>query len=54
MPTGGHSERALEVMAKIPGASKAAFDTAAGNAKAGCPVSRVLNAMITMDARLES
>jgi osmotically inducible protein OsmC len=44
----------LDVTAKIPGADKAKFDAAAGNAKAGCPVSRVLNAKITMEARLES
>lgn len=44
----------LDVTAKVPGASQAAFATAANNAKAGCPVSRVLNAKITMDARLES
>ncbi len=44
----------LDVTAKIPGADQQAFDTAASNAKAGCPVSRVLNATITMDARLEA
>ncbi|MFN7943892.1 MAG: OsmC family protein [Blastocatellia bacterium] len=44
----------LEVTAKIPGATQQAFETAASNAKAGCPVSRLLNATITMDARLES
>ena len=44
----------LTVKAKVPGASKEQFDTAANNAKAGCPVSRVLNAKITMDAALES
>ncbi|MFT5142627.1 MAG: osmotically inducible protein OsmC [Rhodothermales bacterium] len=43
----------LDVVAVVPGASREAFDTAAGNAKAGCPVSRVLNAEITMDAGLE-
>jgi osmotically inducible protein OsmC len=43
----------LEVRAKIPGADKQAFETAAANAKAGCPVSKVLNATITMDAKLE-
>jgi lipoyl-dependent peroxiredoxin len=43
----------LDVKARVPGASKEAFDTAANNAKAGCPVSKVLNAKITMDARLE-
>jgi lipoyl-dependent peroxiredoxin len=43
----------LDVRAKIPGADKQAFETAANNAKSGCPVSKVLNATITMDARLE-
>src|SRR5262245_9084324 len=44
----------LDVSAKVPGASAQAFEAAANNAKAGCPVSRVLNAQITMDARLEA
>jgi len=44
----------LDVTVKIPGADKTAFETAANNAKAGCPVSKVLNAKITMDAKLES
>lgn len=44
----------LEVRARIPGADEQAFETAANNAKAGCPVSKVLNAEITMDAKLES
>ena len=44
----------LDVTAKIPGATAAAFAMAAGNAKAGCPISRVLNATITMDAKLEA
>ncbi|HTF57532.1 MAG TPA: OsmC family protein [Planctomycetota bacterium] len=42
----------LDVTAKIPGADAAAFEKAAQNAKAGCPVSRALNAKITMEARL--
>lgn len=42
----------LEVLAKVPGASEEAFNTAAQNAKAGCPVSKVLNAKITMNAKL--
>jgi len=42
----------LTVKAKIPGASAAAFEEAAAKAKAGCPVSKVLNAKITMDASL--
>lgn len=44
----------LEVMAKIPGVDQQAFETAANNAKTGCPVSKVLNARITMDAKLEA
>jgi osmotically inducible protein OsmC len=42
----------LDVAARIPGVDKAAFDKAADNAKAGCPVSRLLKAEITMTARL--
>ena len=42
----------LDVTVKIPGADKAKFDEAAKNAEKGCPVSRVLNAAITMDAHL--
>jgi len=42
----------LDVTARIPGADKQAFETAANNAKAGCPISRLLKAEITMDARL--
>ncbi len=44
----------LDVTVKIPGASQEAFETAANNAKSGCPISRLLNARITMDAKLES
>lgn len=44
----------LQVNARVPGATKEQFDTAAGNAKAGCPVSKLFNAKITMDAKLES
>lgn len=44
----------LDVVARIPGADRQAFETAANNAKAGCPVSRLLKAEITMDARLEA
>lgn len=43
----------LDVSAKIPGATAEQFNTAANAAKAGCPVSRVLNANITMAAKLE-
>jgi len=43
----------LDVVGKVPGADNAKFQELAGNAKAGCPVSKVLNAKITMDAKLE-
>ena len=42
----------LDVTAKIPGGDKAAFEKAAQAAKSGCPVSKVLKADITMDAKL--
>jgi osmotically inducible protein OsmC len=44
----------LQVSARVPGATQDQFNTAANNAKAGCPVSKLLNAKITMDAKLES
>ena len=44
----------LDVTAKVPGADQQAFETAANNAKAGCPVSKLLKAEITMEAKLES
>ncbi len=42
----------LTVTARIPGADEAAFLKAAEGAKAGCPVSKLLKADITMDAKL--
>jgi osmotically inducible protein OsmC len=44
----------LDVIAKIPGADQKAFEKAATNAKEGCPISRLLNTKITMDAKLRS
>jgi osmotically inducible protein OsmC len=44
----------LDLTAKIPGADPKAFETAAENAVAGCPVSKVLNAKITLDKKLEA
>src|SRR3984893_4894442 len=43
----------LEVKAKVPGASEAAFNKAAENAKTGCPISKLFNTKITMDAKWE-
>jgi lipoyl-dependent peroxiredoxin len=42
----------LDTTANIPGADPAAFEKAAQNAKAGCPISRLLKADITMTAKL--
>lgn len=44
----------LSLTAKIPGASQEEFEELAGKAKAGCPVSKVLNTEITLDTTLES
>ncbi|MGB0035292.1 MAG: OsmC family protein [Candidatus Acidiferrales bacterium] len=43
----------LDVSARIPGISPAAFESAAASAKANCPVSRLFKAEITMTASLE-
>ncbi|WP_149538122.1 OsmC family protein [Siccirubricoccus phaeus] len=44
---------ALSLTAKVPGATPEQFQALAADAKATCPVSRVLNAEITLDAKLE-
>ena len=44
----------LDVTVRAPGADRAKFEQAAQNAKVGCPLSKVLKAEVTMDARLES
>lgn len=44
----------LELQGRVPGVSEAQFQELAAKAKAGCPVSRVLNAEIELDARLVS
>ena len=42
----------LDCIAKVPNASAEAFNKAAQDAKAGCPISRLLNTEITLSARL--
>ena len=42
----------LTLKAKVPGATKEKFEELANKAKAGCPVSKLLKANITMDATL--
>jgi osmotically inducible protein OsmC len=47
------TEILLEAKAKVPGADPAVFNNIANEAKAGCPISRLLNAKITLNASLE-
>lgn len=42
----------LTLQASIPGADEAKFQELAAKAKANCPVSKLLNANITLDAKL--
>lgn len=44
----------LTLTAKVPGATQAVFESLAAKAKAGCPVSKVLKAEISLDATLTS
>jgi osmotically inducible protein OsmC len=44
----------LTLKARIPGADRAAFEKAVETAKNGCPVSKVLNASITLEATLDA
>lgn len=44
----------LTLKAKIPGADQAKFDELTAKAKAGCPVSKLLKAEVTLDATLEA
>ncbi len=42
----------LDVRATIPGADEAAFQEAAETARTSCPISKLMNAKVTIDARL--
>ena len=48
------SKSALILVAEVPGVEKAKFDELAEGAKKGCPISKLLNAEITLDATLKS
>lgn len=52
LDNGTVTESYLEVKAKVPGIDAAKFAEAAADAKANCPISKLLNAKITMDASL--
>jgi len=47
------TESHLALTARVPGASREVFDKATQAAKAGCPVSKLYNTNITLDAKLE-
>jgi osmotically inducible protein OsmC len=47
------TESHLELKAKVPGITKEAFQTATEGAKAGCPVSKLYNTNITLNAVLQ-
>ena len=53
---GGWSIKAVTLLlkAKVPGIDRAKFDELAATAKANCPVSKVLNAEITLESTLEA
>ena len=48
------TESHLDMTAKIPGIDRAKFAAIANGAKTGCPISRLLNAKVTLDAKLEA
>ena len=48
------TESKLNAHAKVPKADKAAVEKAAADAKAGCPISRLLNTKITLELKVET
>jgi osmotically inducible protein OsmC len=48
------TESHLDMTAKIPGIDQAKFIAIANGAKTGCPISRLLNAKVSLDAKLEA
>ncbi len=46
------TEIVLDLIADIPGADQAKFNDCAEKAKAGCPISRLFNTKITLNAKL--
>jgi len=51
-PAAGITESHLEVKATVPGIDAAKFAECAADAKANCPISKLLNTNITMEASL--
>lgn len=48
------TEVRLVTRARVPGMPEEVFDTAAEKTRTSCPISRLLNTKITLDAKLES
>lgn len=53
LENGAVTSSALTLKAKIPGITKEKFEEAANDAKANCPISKLLNASISLDTTLE-
>ena len=47
------TQSALTLAARVPGIDREAFEKIAEEAKAGCPISKLLNCEITLETRLE-
>jgi lipoyl-dependent peroxiredoxin len=54
LENGGITESNLVVKASVPGISREIFDTSVKDAEENCPVSKVLNAKITVESVLEN
>jgi osmotically inducible protein OsmC len=52
LENGAITESHLEVTASVPGIDEAKFNECAAEAKANCPVSKLLNTNITIEAKL--
>jgi osmotically inducible protein OsmC len=52
LENGSITESHLNLSGKVPGISKEKFDACAADAKANCPVSKLLNTKITLEASL--
>ncbi len=52
LDNGAITQSHLVLKAKVPGIDKAKFQTAADNAKANCPISKLLNTNITLETSL--
>src|SRR5882672_3709076 len=53
LENGAITESHLEVQAKVPGIDEAKFKECVADAKANCPISKLLNTNITIEASLQ-